>query len=56
MRIAAVIERTEPKNRNRMKKLLDGGYADRIRSEIRESKIFEWLIAQAKVKDVPGGS
>jgi trigger factor len=50
-KFAEILERSEPKNRAKLEKVIKEKYIDQIRSEIREGKLFTWLIEQAKVKE-----
>ncbi|MFN0117832.1 MAG: trigger factor [Elusimicrobiota bacterium] len=58
--IAAKIEETlntiDPKDRETLSKAFNGPYHDRLKSELRETKVFEWLSANAKIKEISGGS
>ena len=51
-RISAILERSQPQERAALEKALKGGYRERIESEVRETKLFTWLIDNAKVKEV----
>ena len=51
-RIAGLLERSQPQERAALEKALKGGYRERIESELRESKIFTWILDNAKVKEV----
>lgn len=55
-RIQALVEGYPPKDRASVEKAFRGPLADRLRNELRESKVFDWLIRNAKMKDVSGGS
>jgi trigger factor len=50
-KFADILARSEDKNRAKLEKVLKEKYIDQIRSEIREAKLFKWLIEQAKVKE-----
>ena len=52
-RISGILEKSQPHERPALEKALKGGYRERIHSEVRDSKLFAWLIANAKVKEVP---
>jgi trigger factor len=51
-RIDLMISQSQPKERPSVEKILKGPYRDRIRSEMREEKLFTWLTEQAKIKEV----
>lgn len=55
-KINEIVSQSDPKQREAIEKMLHSSYRDRLRSEGRESKIFEWLIGNAKVKETSGGS
>lgn len=50
-KVTDILARSEEKNRPKLEKVLKEKYIDQIRSEIREAKLFGWLIEQAKVKE-----
>jgi trigger factor len=50
-KIDEIVKRSEQKERNGLEKALRGKYSDQLRSEIRETKLFSWLIEHAKVKE-----
>jgi trigger factor len=50
-KFAQILERSEQKNRAKLEKVIKEKYIDQIRAEIREEKLFKWLIEQAKVKE-----
>lgn len=50
-RIQEILSRSPEKDRAGLEKALRGKHNDQIRSEIRESKLFVWLIEHAKVKE-----
>jgi trigger factor len=54
-KIASIVERSQPQERESLEKALRGGYRDRIESEVRDSKLMSWLIDHAKVKEVREG-
>lgn len=51
-RISAILQRSQPQERAALEKALKGGYRERIESEVREGKLFTFLIDNAKVKEV----
>lgn len=51
-RISAILTETPEKEKVAMEKALHGQYNERVRSELREEKLFKWLIEQAKIKEV----
>ncbi|OVE76665.1 trigger factor [bacterium F11] len=55
-RIDEVVAQSQPAERESMEKLLNGTYRDQIRSEMKDGKIFDWLISHAKIKVITGGS
>lgn len=55
-RIQAILEKSPASERASMEKALRGSYLERLRSELRETKLFSWLLDNAKVKEVSGGS
>jgi len=54
-RVKEILEETDPKQRHSVEKLLRSSYVERIKSELRESKLFDWLMSSAKIKDAAGG-
>jgi len=50
-KIDGIIEKSEEKQRSSLEKALKSTYAGQIQSEIRESKLFTWLIEHAKIKE-----
>lgn len=50
-KLSDILDRTDGKNRGKLEKMLKEKYTDQIRSEIRESKLFTWMLEQAKVKE-----
>jgi trigger factor len=51
-RISAILDQSQPQERIAVEKALKGGYRERIQTEVREAKLFTWLIDNAKVKEV----
>lgn len=51
-RIEAILQKSQPAERPNLEKSLRGAYKDQIESEVRDSKLFTWLIDNAKVKEV----
>ena len=51
-RISSILGQSQPQERIQIEKALKGGYRDRIMTEVREAKLFTWLIDNAKVKEV----
>jgi trigger factor len=51
-RISAILQRSQPQERAGLEKQLKGSYRERIENEVRETKLFAWLIDNAKVKEV----
>lgn len=50
-RIQEILERSQPNERAGLEKALNGTYRDQLHSELREGKLFSWLIEHAKVKE-----
>ncbi len=50
-KIDEIVNQSQPKERGSLEKALRGKYSDQIRSELRETKLFAWLIEHAKVKE-----
>jgi trigger factor len=50
-KMSDILARSDEKNRAKLEKMLKEKYIDQVRSEIREAKLFAWLIEQAKVKE-----
>ena len=55
-KIEQILAQTDPSQRKQFGENLRGPYKDQIRSEIKDTKIFDWLIEHAKIKSVTGGS
>ncbi|MCG3203434.1 MAG: Trigger factor [Elusimicrobia bacterium] len=51
-KIDDIVARSENKDKVSLEKALKSKFQDQIRSEIRESKLFTWLIDHAKIKDI----
>lgn len=54
--INAIVQRADPKEKPNLEKILNQSYRDRIRYDVREAKLFSWLIEHAKIKETAGGS
>jgi trigger factor len=50
-KIEEILSRSEQKERASLEVALKGKYEDQIKSEIRETKLFSWLIGHAKIKE-----
>ena len=50
-KIDGIVQQSEEKQRASLEKALKSTYAGQIQSEIRESKLFTWLIDHAKIKE-----
>ncbi len=50
-KINDIVSKSEEKQRGSLEKALRAKYNDQLRSEIRESKIFVWIIEHAKIKE-----
>lgn len=50
-KINGIVGQSEEKRRASLEKALKSTYAGQIQSEIRESKLFAWLIEHAKIKE-----
>jgi trigger factor len=55
-KIKTLVEQSNVKDRKGFEKSVVERYTDTIRAEIRETKIFDWLVANSKIKEVRGGS
>ena len=44
--------KTNENEKETVLKALNGDYKDRVRSELRESKFFDWINSHAKVKEI----
>ena len=51
-KIDSIVGKSEEKQRASLEKALKSTYVGQIQSEIRESKLFTWLIDHAKIKEV----
>jgi len=51
-RVSTILGQSQPQERIQIEKALKGGYRERITTEVREAKLFTWLIDNAKVKEV----
>jgi trigger factor len=54
-RINAILQSYEPKDRANAEKMLRQSYQERIQTEVRDQKIFQWLISHSKIKESVGG-
>ncbi len=54
--IEEIISRAEPSEQAVLKIAFQGEYKARVQNEVREKKIFEWLIQNAKIKPITDGS
>lgn len=50
-KFAEILEKSEEKSRAKLEKALKEKYIEQVKSEIRETKLFAWMIQQAKVKE-----
>ena len=50
-KIDGIIQKSDAKQRPALEKALKSTYAGQLQSEIRESKLFTWLIDHAKIKE-----
>lgn len=55
-RIDEILSKTEANQKEMVANALKGGYNERLRSELRETKIYDFIISQAKVKEINGGA
>ena len=51
-KINAILSEAKPAERDGLEKLLNGTYREQIRSELKDGKIFDWLIESAKIKSI----
>ena len=49
-------DKTPANERASVEKAFRGELRERLRAELRETKLFSWLLDNAKVKEVSGGS
>jgi trigger factor len=50
-KVQEILQSTSPQERPALEKAFKGTYRDRVRSDVRELKIFSWLKEHAKIKE-----